>query len=157
MSRRTSVTERVGGMLVCGSEGQRYKRRWTLRTASAKTVQVSIEERNLTEPGWERSRISRRSLGWVKEGGPRGGSGLEMVGCGTVRSGSTLDLGSSLVLEVVGSVNMAPGWGAGVVSGRRVIGRGRCGTVDAGSFGVGVEMLQALQYGKVGWYCLAVQ
>lgn len=111
-------------MLVCGSEGQRYKRRWTLRTASAKTVQVSIEERNLTEPGWERSRISRRSLGWVKEGGPRGGSGLEMVGCGTVRSGSTLDLGLSLVLEVVGSVNMAPGWGAGVVSGRRVIGRG---------------------------------
>ncbi len=64
MSRKTSVTDRVGGQFVCLSEGDLYSRRKTLSTAVETTVAASTDVRNLDAPGWPRSWILRRSLGW---------------------------------------------------------------------------------------------
>lgn len=66
MSRRMRVTDRVAGTVVSGSAGDRYRRRWTLPTASDMTVPALTELRNLAAPGCERSRISRRSFGCGK-------------------------------------------------------------------------------------------
>lgn len=64
MSRRTSVTDRVGGHVVCGSEADRYSSRKTLFTAVESTVAALTAPRNLSAPGWSRSWTLRRSFGW---------------------------------------------------------------------------------------------
>lgn len=63
MSRRTSVTDRVGGHVVSFSEGDLYSSRSTLLTAVERTVEVLTDVRNLAAPGWSRSLILSRSLG----------------------------------------------------------------------------------------------
>jgi hypothetical protein len=66
MSRRTTVTERVGGQWV-GDGGEEYRWVWTLATAVVRRVEAVTEVRNLVAPGWDRERISRRRIGawWV--------------------------------------------------------------------------------------------
>lgn len=63
MSRRMSVTDRVGGAVVCCSDGDRYNRRRTSFTAVERTVVGLTALRNLAAPGWSRLWISRRSFG----------------------------------------------------------------------------------------------
>lgn len=66
MSRNTSVTDLVGGTLVSRSDGDRYSSRSTLFTAVERTVLGLTALRNLCTPGWSRSWILRRSLGFEK-------------------------------------------------------------------------------------------
>lgn len=65
MSRRMKVTERVGGGVVVGSEGEVYSRRRTLRAAVMMVWEALTVVKTRLAPGWVRSRTSRRSLGRV--------------------------------------------------------------------------------------------